>query len=400
MKGTQEEWHTECPHCHTYSYIHFNDVKFDKEEFKDENGEKNYNVSNSRWQCPICKRETPEYEVKRLPAKWVTKNERALANGVRSFRLSAFMSPWSDWNDIALSFLQAKDDPERLKVWHNTMLGESWEMKDRSETPEQLYDRREHYTAEVPDGVVVLTMGVDTQDNRLEYEVVGWSREEESWGISRGIIPGRPDAPGVWEEIDALLDREWKMKNGMRLRIGATFVDSGGHFTEQVYKECAKREVRRVFAIKGEAGDSKTYVRLMKKSDSTIKSNKFMIAVDGGKEAIMYATSVEKPGPRYMHFPMDYRCGYDLEFFRGLCSEKMIIKRQRGQNVLVWEKTYERNEPLDCRNYAMAAYRYFKWPFDKIEATLRGDEITAPPITQKQAEKKKQRRVISSGIKL
>lgn len=400
MKGTQEEWHTECPHCRQFSYIHFNDIKFDKEEFKDENGETNYNVSNSRWQCPVCKRETPEYEVKRLPAKWVVKNERALANGVRSFRLNAFMSPWSDWNDIALTFLQAKDDPDKLKVFHNTMLGESWELRDRSGVPEKLYDRREHYTAEVPDGVLVLTMGVDTQDNRLEYEVVGWGREEESWGISRGVIPGRPDAPGVWEEIDELLDQEWKLKNGMRLRIGATFVDSGGHFTEDVYRECAKREVRRVFAIKGESGESKTYVRLMKKSDSSIKSNKFMIAVDGGKEAIMYAATVEKPGPRYMHFPTDYRCGYDLEFFRGLCSEKLIIKRQRGQNVLVWEKTYERNEPLDCRNYARAAFRYFRWKLDNIEAALHGEDLTPPPITAKQAEKKKQRRIISSGIKV
>lgn len=125
-----------------------------------------------------------------------------------------------------------------------------------------------------------------------------------------------------------------------------------------------------------------------------------MIAVDGGKEAIMYATTVEKPGPRYMHFPMDYRCGYDLEFFRGLCSEKLIIKRQRGQNVLVWEKTYERNEPLDCRNYARAAFRYFKWRLDKIEAVLHGEDVAPPPITAKQAEKKKQRRIISSGIKV
>ena len=58
MKGTQEEWHTECPHCHQYSYIRFDDVKFDKEQYKDENGETNYTVRNSRWQCPVQKRGT------------------------------------------------------------------------------------------------------------------------------------------------------------------------------------------------------------------------------------------------------------------------------------------------------------------------------------------------------
>lgn len=399
MKGTQEEWHTECPHCHQYSYIHFNDIKFDKEQFKDENGETNYTVRNSRWQCPVCQRETPEYEAKRLPAKWVVKNERALQNGVRSFRLNAFMSPWSDWNDIALTFLQAKDDPELLKVFHNTMLGESWELRDRSGVPEKLHERREHYNAEVPSGVLVLTMGVDTQDNRLEYEVVGWSREEESWGISRGIIPGRPDSPAVWEEIDNLLDREWRMKNGMKMRILATFVDSGGHFTQEVYKECAKREGKRVWAVKGDGGEGKPYVRQMKTSARNADSAKLMIGVDSGKAAIMHATTVEEVGPRYMHFPVDYRCGYDMEYFRGLCSEKMVIRRVRGQSVASWEKTYERNEPLDCRNYARAAFRFFHWDFNKLEKMLLG-VTEEPTMTKAQAEKKKSRRIISSGIKV
>lgn len=62
----------------------------------------------------------------------MTQNEKALANGIRSFRLSAFMSPWSDWRDIALSFLHAKDDPEALKVFYNTMLGESFEIREKS----------------------------------------------------------------------------------------------------------------------------------------------------------------------------------------------------------------------------------------------------------------------------
>ena len=399
MKGTQEEWHTECPHCHQFSFIRFDDIKFDKEKFKDENGEINYIVRNARWQCPICKREAPEYQVKRFPAKWVVKNERALENGVRSFRLNAFMSPWSDWNEIALAFLQAKDDPEKLKVFHNTMLGESWEMRDRSGAPEKLYARREHYNAEVPSGVLVLTMGMDTQDNRLEYEVVGWDRHEQSWGIARGVIPGRADSPGVWEEVDALLDREWKMQNGMAMRILATFIDSGGHFTQDIYRECARRSNRRIWPVKGEGGEGKLYVRQMKSGTGYKGAYGFMIGVDAGKEAILYATGIEQPGPKYMHFPIDYRCGYDLEYFRGLLSEKQVIHRRGGQNVIVWEKTYERNEPLDMRDYALAAYRYFNWNFDKIEAALSG-KTENTPVTKAQAERRKPRRVIFSGIRI
>lgn len=396
-RGTQEEWQTECPHCHTFTFIRFDDIRFDHEKFIDENGESNYLVSNSRWQCPLCKREIPEHEAKRLPAKWVSRNPKALDNGIRSFALNAFMSPWSSWDAIALTFLKAKDDPAELQVWHNTMLGESWEIKDRSGMPEKLHERREYYNAEVPTGVLFLTMGVDTQDNRLEYEVVGWGRNEESWGISRGIIPGRPDSEGVWMEIDALLDREWKMKNGMRLRINGTFVDSGGHYTQDVYRQCEIRESRKVWAIKGEPGDGKVFVRPMKSSGKSSRSNKFLIAVDAGKARIMHAVNVEEPGPNYMHFPIDAQCGYDLDYFRGLCSEKLITKRKSGQTVLAWEKIYERNEPLDCRNYALAAARYFRRDLNALENAING-KTERMVITSAQAEKKKHNYVVSKGI--
>ena len=398
MLGTQEEWHTECPHCKKFSFIRFDNIKFDKEEYKDEGGERNYHVRNVRWQCPLCQGETKEYDTKRCPAKWVAKNPEAIETGVRSFRLNAFMSPWSDWTDICRSFLKAHDDPELLKVFVNTMLGESWEMRDRSGAPEMLFNRREIYNAEVPTGVLVMTMGIDTQDNRLEYEVVGWGREEQSWGIAKGVIPGRADAPEVWEEIDDLLDREWSLPNGMKMRILASFMDSGGHFTQEVYGECARRQAKRLFAVKGEGGD-KPYVRLMKKDNGKDNATRFIIGVDSGKEAIMYATTVTEPGKRYMHFPRDYTCGYDIEYFRGLISEKMVLHRRMGQTVVSWEKTYDRNEPLDCRNYARAAYKYFNWNFDKMERLLNGTD--EPKIeTRKQVEKRRKKRVLSEGIKV
>lgn len=399
MKGTQEEWRTECPYCRSFSFIRFDDIRFDREEFRDEDGKKDWIVTNARWRCPVCQREIPEAEAKRLPAKWFARNPKALANGIRSFRLSAFMSPWSDWRDIALSFLHAKDDPQLLQVFHNTMLGESWELRENNSEPQQLYGRREHYNAQVPTGVLVMTMGVDTQDNRLEYEIVGWDRDEQSWGIQRGIVPGRPDAPGVWEEIDNLLEQEWEMANGMTLRISATFVDSGGHFTSDVYRQCARREMRRVFAIKGEPGEGKAYVRLMKKEKDAPKGTRFMIAVDSGKEAILYGAGVEEPGARFMHFPVGDDRGYDLEFFRGLLSEKQMLVRRRGQNVIIWEKVHERNEPLDCRNYARAAYKFFHWDFTKVEKILRGED-TEPTVTRNEAARKRTKRIVSRGIQV
>lgn len=398
MNGTQEEWHTECPHCHTFNYIRFTDIHFEKEDYVNEGGDEDYHVKVVTWRCPTCKRDIDEYECKRLPAKWVQKNPKAIQNGIRSFRLNAFMSPWSDWKDIVWKFLKAHKDPEKLKTFYNTILGETWEIHTNSGLDEALYKRREHYDAEVPTGVLLLTMGIDTQDNRLEYEVVGWDRNGQSWGISRGVIPGRADAPGVWEEVDALLDREWKLANGMKMRILATFIDSGGHFTSAIYKECAKRASKRIWPIKGEKGEGKPECRPMKRGQGD--GAKFMLGVDAGKEGIMYEAAVEEPGPNYMHFPIDYRAGYDMEYFKGLISERMEIHRRGGQGVIVWEQIYERNEPLDCRNYARMAYRYFNWRFDELERLVNGIEKPKKIITKTEETKRKSRRVVSRGIQV
>lgn len=398
MNGTQEEWHTECPHCHTYNYIRFADIHFEKEDYVNEGGDEDYHVKVVTWRCPTCKRDIGEYECKRLPAKWVQKNPKAIQNGIRSFRLNAFMSPWSDWKDIVWKFLKAHKDPEKLKTFYNTILGESWEVHTNSGLDETLYKRREHYDAEVPTGVLLLTMGMDTQDNRLEYEVVGWDRNGQSWGISRGVIPGRADAPGVWEEVDALLDREWRLANGMKMKILATFIDSGGHFTTAIYKACAKRASKRIWPIKGEKGEGKPECRPMKRGQG--EGAKFMLGVDAGKEGIMYEAAVEEPGPNYMHFPIDYRAGYDMEYFKGLISERMEIHRRGGQGVIVWEQFYERNEPLDCRNYARMAYRYFHWRFDELERIVNGIEEPKKIITKTEETKRKQRRVVSRGIQV
>ncbi len=398
MNGTQEEWHTECPHCHTFSFIRFADIHFEKENYTNASGDEDYHVQVVTWRCPTCKRDIGEFEAKRQPGKWVQKNPQAIENGIRSFRLNAFMSPWSDWKDIVWKFLKAGKDPEKLKTFYNTILGESWEVHTGSGLDEKLYKRREHYDAEVPTGVLLLTMGIDTQDNRLEYEVVGWDRDGQSWGISRGVIPGRADAPGVWEEVDALLDKEWQMKNGMKMRILATFIDSGGHHTTSIYKECAKRQTRRIWPIKGEKGEGKPECRPMKRGKA--EGAAFMLGVDAGKEGIMYEAGIDDKGPHYMHFPINYQAGYDMEYFKGLISERMEIHRKNGRGTVVWEQFYERNEPLDCRNYARAAYRYFHWRFDDLERTIHGEAEPVKVITQKEATKRKQRHIVSRGIQV
>lgn len=62
-----------------------------------------------------------------------------------------------------------------------------------------------------------------------------------------------PDLPETWKRLDDVIDRSYKFKNGQALAIGITLIDSGGHFTQTVYKQCRKRKESVYLQLKVEA---------------------------------------------------------------------------------------------------------------------------------------------------
>jgi len=360
--GTQERWCSKCPHCGEYHNIRWQDIRYEFDQTEVDH-EITYIVTRVYYVCPECGGISEEHDMKRAHAKWIADNPEALRNGVRSFWLNAFCSPWVSWEKIVTKYLEARGDTKKLKVVYNTLFGELWEDRGGLANEDDYLARREEYTAELPDGVLVLTMGVDVQDDRLEYEIVGWGLRKENWGIRRGIILGRPDTPEVWAELDELVGRVYRFGNGKGLRISMTFVDDGGHFTQEVRLRCAQRIGKRVFDCKGYGGDGKPYTSPPKKVKIVIRGKtigecwQYQLGVDAGKQLIMDGLKIQTPGPRYCHFPINPECGYEHRYFVGLLSEHLVYK-EHNKNPWVWEKIpgHERNEALDCRNYAQAAF--------------------------------------------
>ena len=388
--GTQEYWSAECPHCREYNFVEFDNIRFEYESNEIQE-KKQYLIKKIQYCCPKCGCVSSETEIKKAKHIWIAKNPNAYKNGVRSFWINAFSSPWMSWSKIILKFLQAEGDPIKLKVVFNTLLGQLWEDRGDLRTDDQMLENRETYEAELPDGVLCLTCGVDTQDNRLEYEVVGYGMFDESWGIEKGIIPGKPDAPdtpeleSVWTRLDRVIDKLWTYKDGKQLKISLTFVDSGGHYTQDVYEQCAKRINKRVFAIKGKGGEGYPYTGPPSKVNITKEDSKgnkrivgkawlYTLGVDSGKEKIMSALKVKEPGARFCHFPDNDGKGYDLNYFNGLLSEKMTYERGKWK----WKKLpgHKRNESLDCRNYANAAKIVINPNMDNLKNKLENVEKT------------------------
>ena len=391
LSGTMEKWSIKCPNCNKYHFIEHKDIEYKKEVVK--NGHiKNYNVWDIFWICPNCKTTFTEQEIKRQPGKMISENPKALDNGIRSFRLNSFISPWMSWKEIITEFLNAQDDPLKLQVVINTLFGETFEDRGETETEGELMSRREKYGCEVPNGVLVLTCGVDTQDNRLEYEIVGHGTDDETWGIKYGIIPGDPKDEYVWLELDKVIDRVYHYKNGKGIKVAAVFVDSGGHRTTEVYEQCRKRLGKLVFAIKGKGGSDIPFVGVPKiiSYNSGRKKRKcwlYVLGVDSGKSIIMNNLRVKKAGARYCHFPIESSKGYNNDYFDGLLSERLVRKRSKGKYTWGWEviKGRGRNEPLDLRNYALAAKEILNFDFKN---TGKNDNVSLEKTTSKKRSKR------------
>lgn len=395
--GTQERWCTQCPDCGEWNEVVFEDIKFDFDTIKD--GKRTtYRLKSVHWCCPSCGCIHTEKETRELPAKWIAFNPEAIERGRRSFWVNAFFSPWRSWDQICIKFLEVRKDPQQLKVFYNTVLGQLWEDRGDLEDEDTMLARREDYgtredgtPVELPDGVLVLTCGVDTQDDRLEYEVVGWGHYGENWGIKKGVIMGDPNDDEVWNRLDDVVGHVYKFASGRGLTISITFVDSGGHKTQSVYRHCRDRIGKRVFAIKGQGGDGVPLTKPPSKVKIVVNGRAigqawlYVLGVDAGKADIMGALKVQEAGPKYCHFPKGAERGYDLAFFNGLLSEKLVMKTERGRTRWVWEKLpgHERNEALDCRNYALAALRVLDPDMDAVEARLRAAPTSkAPQPTQ------------------
>ena len=306
------------------------------------------------------------------------------------------------WGKLVKEWLEVKADPLRRQTFVNLVLGLPYEDRGIGALNERtLAARAEKWDAEVPDGVAIVTCGIDVQDDRVELEFTGWGRDEESWSIDHQIIEGDPDTAEVWDQVDAALKRTWYRADGRPFATQATCIDSGGHHTQAVYNFSQTRLSRKVWAIKGESaqGGARSPVWPTKRPSARNKKafRPIIIGVNAAKDVIRSRLHItippEKAGqpmPGYMHFPIDR----DVNYFAQLVAERSVLKMVNGKSFRVWEQLPGRaNEALDCRVYAYAALcglLYFgtklNMQADRVEAPYlpKEVEVVSAPVVQQE----------------
>lgn len=390
-RSDQRYYHVPCQHCGGFQVLKWSRVKWDR----DESG--NHLPDTARYECEHCGaaiRGPGRPNSAMLEAGyWKATRESRIAG----FHINSLYSPWVELRSLVAEWAEANKTRDRkgLMEFINLKLGEPWVENDDDLDHEHLFSkRREYYEAELPDGVLVLTAGVDVQDSYLAAEVVGWGAGYESWGIEYRIFMGDPGQSAVWMQLDDFLQKKWQLSDGTALGISCACVDSGGHFTTEVYRFTKPREYRRIYAIKGRGGQG---IPLVGKPvrNNRIGAVRFDLGVDSGKATVMSRIKIEEEGPGYCHFPRDQQRGYDLEYFRGLLSERLKYEYRNGKVKVSWDQIYERNEPLDCRNYATAAIEILSPNFEALAAMpARGNVYSQAP----EQKRTRRRGVLSRGV--
>ena len=376
--GDQRKYWVPCPHCETFITFNWSNVIWDQ----DDKGQ--HMPETARYACQECGSEISDGEKRAALRSGEWRAARPF-NGHASFHLSELYSSFRRWRDVVRSFLEKKATND-LQSFVNVSLAETWEEAGEQVDDHDLAERREPMPA-IPAEVIALTCGVDVQDNRLELSVIGWHAEGEECSVIEHVtLYGDPSTPQLWTALDSHLFKSFDKEDGGQMAIRATCIDSGGHFTNSVYKYCKRNAGRRVFAIKGVGGESKPVAGRPSKNNIG-KCPLFPIGVDTVKEMLFARMRIKEPGAGYMHF-----CdGLEDEYFRQLTAEKIVTRYHKGFKKRVFEKTRPRNEALDCMVYAYAALNiiginlsaYANRP--KVEASQGQDETPAPtrPLGQR-----------------
>lgn len=384
MLGTQEEWKHACPNCGEYHWVSLNRMEWD-EDVSEAGGVKTYRAKNVVWRCPDCGMTFTEIEMRNANQQYIAHNPTI--TDVRSFHVNAFASPWLTWQQIVTEYLNAKDDEQTLKTFVNTRLAELYKPESVLKNTDQLMARRETYDAELPEGVLLLTAAVDTQDNRLEYEISGWGKGEERWGIKKGVIYGVPEYGDtnenrkVWNQLDEVLDRDYFFKNDTGIKISRTFIDHGGHYSDAVYKYCRKNALKGRYAIQGSHKWGIPVIEKFIKAKGFPDLKVISIGVNDTKtyvyQRLMEITEI---GPKFMHYPDNEECGYNEVYYRGLLSERLETTMKMGKLVQEWVNVASdhRNEPLDLQVYNFACMRSTACAWDAWEKVIKGEAAIIP----------------------
>ncbi len=353
-KGTKRKALARCIHCDTAQELIFENFK------QDEHGEAYY-------PCQSCGGIHYEKDKTEMFSEGLYSEPLESDGETESFECSTLFAPYGSisWTKLYNEYIAAKKDIDEkadsnlMITFYNIRLARAWTNETQTTTTDKLIERSEDYEIGIAqEKVTFLTAAVDTQSNRFEVAVYGWSYGMEGWLVDYKIIYGSPDDAATKSLLLEYLTKSFKHESGKYLKIKCTFIDSGGHFTTDIYDFCRRNKSRNIFAIKGSSAKTYKIIKNANYIDYNFQGKNiqkglklFHIGTDVAKDHIFSKLHKSK-GYGAIHFTKKL----PIEFFDGILSEYRDVKIKNGRKVTYWiKKTNVANEPLDLLVYNIAA---------------------------------------------
>jgi phage terminase large subunit GpA-like protein len=348
-KSDQRKWHWPCPDCGHEQPFEWNGLQWTPD------GQRCWYV------CRECGVVIEEHQKTELIARgrWVPAHPDRKIRGYRANCLYYPMGLGPRWIELVHMWLDAQGDPAKLKTFINDRLAEAWEDRStRKAKANIIRDRLELYRLRVaPRGVLAATAGVDTQDNRLAVQLLGWGRGLTCWVLDYVELAGDPGEDEVWAKLTDLINRPIAHELGGLLNIDATAIDAGGHRTEHVKHYVRSRRIRRPMCIFGAVPNNAPILSRPKLEDVNYKGKLdkkgvhiYHVGTVNAKHWLFQRLSADADATieaRMIHLSEDL----DGFYLDGLVSETFNPRKNRFEK----NRGGVRNEPLDTFVYAYAA---------------------------------------------
>lgn len=349
-----------------------------------------------RWLCHKCGREHVNDDKTRLldpnhGAEWLP-TAKAVAPDVRSYHIPGLLSPVGmyTWESCVRDFLAAWDvqqnevkDQEKLQVFYNNVLGETYEIRGEKLTTQQVSKHRRsvYRSGEIPNRFAKMHTGspvlfaactVDVHKNNLAVARWGFCRETRLFILDYQRFEGEvenPEDAATWGRLEDAIGHTYKADDGKNYGIELALIDAG-YLPDQVQTFCARMGPG-VYPIVGrgrtQAGGEKHF-----KEASTATNTSFVIGVDLYKDrwgsALRRGWSGDgiQPSP-FLNAPADLT---DKQIKELTVEKRVAMKRQTTGEILYY--SWHRpngvdNELWDLLVYANAAHDILATAFCREE---------------------------------